>query len=72
MPVGTVAYKTYSTMLGEKLPISILQTGDVDIALVENVSAAVGGQAPPVPDVLKEADKTFRAIPCVPGNVFIN
>lgn len=30
--VGTVAYQTYSPMLGSKLPASILQTGDVDIA----------------------------------------
>src|ERR1039457_6921635 len=30
--VGTVAYQTYAPMLGARLPHSILQTGDVDIA----------------------------------------
>ena len=65
--IGTVAYQTYSAMLGEKLPISILQTGDVDIAQFKNVSVAVGDQTPPVLDVLKKADKTFRAVPTLHG-----
>lgn len=65
--VGTVAYQTYSSMLGSKLPLSILQTGDVDIAQFKNVSVAVADQTPPVLDVLKDADKTFRAVPTVHG-----
>lgn len=65
--VGIVAYQTYSAMLGEKLPISILQTGDVDIAQFKNVSVAVGDQTPPVLDILKEADKTFRPVPTIHG-----
>jgi hypothetical protein len=60
--VGTVAYQTYAAMLGSKLPIPILQTGDVDIAQFKNVSVAIEDQTPPVLDVLKEADKTFRAV----------
>jgi hypothetical protein len=63
--VGTVAYQTYSAMLGAKLPISILQTGDVDIAQFKNVSVAVADKTPPVLDVLKKIDKTFRAVPHV-------
>jgi hypothetical protein len=58
--VGTVAYQTYSAMLGSKLPISIIQTADVDIAQFKNVSVAVNDQTPPVLDILKKADKTFR------------
>jgi hypothetical protein len=65
--IGTVAYQTYSAMLGSKLPISILQTGDVDIAQFKNVSVAVDDQTPPVLDVLKEADKTFRPVPTMHG-----
>lgn len=61
--VGTVAYQTYSAMLGQKLPISILQTGDIDIAQFTNVSVAIEDRTPPMLDVLKEADKTFRAVP---------
>ncbi len=65
--VGTVAYQTYSAMLGSKLPIATLQTGDVDIAQFKDVSVAVGDQTPPVLDVLKEADKTFRPVPTIHG-----
>jgi len=65
--IGTVAYQTYSAMLGSKLPISVLQTGDVDIAQFKNVSVAVDDQTPPVLDVLKEADKTFRPVPTMHG-----
>lgn len=61
--VGTAAYQTYSAMLGAKLPISTLQTGDVDIAQFKSVSVAVGEKTPPVLEVLKEVDKTFRPVP---------
>jgi hypothetical protein len=61
--VGTVAYQTYAAMLGTRLPFPNLQTGDVDIAQFKNVSVAVEDRTPPVLDVLKEVDKTFRAVP---------
>ena len=61
--VGTVAYQTYAPMLGKQLPHSILQTGDVDIAQFKNVSVAVGDQTPPLLEILKDVDKTFRAVP---------
>jgi hypothetical protein len=61
--VGTVAYQAYSAMLGVKLPIAVLQTADVDIAQFKNVSVAIEDRTPPVLDVLKEVDKTFRAVP---------
>jgi hypothetical protein len=63
--VGTVAYQTYAAMLGVRLPASPLQTGDIDIAQFKNVSVAIGDSTPPVLEVLKEVDKTFRAIPHV-------
>lgn len=63
--IGTVAYQTYSAMLGTKLPIAILQTGDVDIAQFKNVSVAVADRTPPVLEVLKQADKTFRPVPTI-------
>ena len=65
--IGTVAYQTYSAMLGTKLPLAALQTGDVDIAQFRNVSVAVEDRTPPVLDVLKQADKTFRAVPTLHG-----
>jgi hypothetical protein len=61
--VGTVAYQTYSAMLGIGLSASSLQTADVDIAQFKNLSVAVGDSTPPVLDVLKEVDKSFRSVP---------
>lgn len=61
--VGTVAYQTYAPMLGTRLPHTVLQTNDVDIAQFQNVSVAVGEQTPPVLDLLKNVDETFRAVP---------
>src|SRR5882757_7932617 len=63
--VGTVAYQTYSAMLGVRLAVAALQTGDVDIAQFKNVSVAVEDNTPPVLEILKEVDKTFRAVPHV-------
>jgi hypothetical protein len=65
--VGTVAYQTYRAMLGAKLPARALQTGDVDIAQFANVSEAVADRTPPMLDVLKNVDKTFRPVPHVRG-----
>ena len=61
--VGTIAYQTYSAMLGVKLATAALETGDVDIAQFKNVSVAVEDSTPPVLEILKQVDKTFRAIP---------
>jgi hypothetical protein len=63
--VGTVAYQTYSAMLGVRLAAGSLQTGDVDIAQFKNVSVAIGDSTPPALDVLKEVDKSFRPVPHV-------
>lgn len=63
--VGTVAYQAYSAMLGEKLPLAILQTGDIDIAQFKNVSIAVEDSTQPILEVLRKADSTFRAVPHV-------
>jgi hypothetical protein len=65
--VGTVAYQSYSAMLGIRLPGALLQTYDVDIAQFTNVSVAVGDQTPPMLEVLKAVDKTFREIPHTSG-----
>lgn len=67
--VGTVAYQTYSAMLGVRLPSATLQTGDVDIAQFGDISIAVEDKTPPVLDVLKEVDSTFHAIPTIYGNL---
>src|SRR5689334_21848120 len=61
--VGTVAYQTYSAMLGERLPSAAMQTGDIDIAQFREISVALNDQTPPAIDILKAVDPTFRPIP---------
>lgn len=61
--VGTMAYQAYSAMLGIKLPVSTLHTADVDVAQFKNVSIAVKDHTPPILEILKGVNKTFRAVP---------
>jgi hypothetical protein len=61
--VGTAAYQTYSAMLGIRLSASLLQTADVDIAQFKDVSVAVEDSTPPISDILRNIDKSFRDIP---------
>lgn len=63
--VGTVAYQTYSAMLGVRLQASGLQTSGVDIAQLTNGSIAMEDSTPPMLDVLKEVDESFRDVPHV-------
>ena len=61
--IGTVAYQSYSAMLGTKLPSATLQTGDIDIAQFMTVSIAIEDKIPPVLNILKAVDQTFRPVP---------
>jgi hypothetical protein len=65
--VGTLAYQTYSAMLGEALPSSAMLTDDIDIAQFKEVSLAVEEAISPILDVLKGADKTFKPVPHLHG-----
>lgn len=68
--VGTVAYQCYPAMFGMRLPRALIQTTDVDIAQFTSISVATGDKTPPMLDVLKEVDKTFRQIPHTAGSEF--
>ena len=61
--VGTVAYQTYSAMVGARLPAAAIQTGDVDVAQFANVSVAVEDRTPAILEVLQKVDASFRPIP---------
>ena len=61
--VGTVAYQCFSAQLGVRLPGAAMQTGDADFAQFQAISAAIGDTLPPILDVLKEVDPTFREVP---------
>ena len=61
--VGTVAYQCYSAILARRLDSAIMQTGDADFAQFQDVSVAVGDSLPPILEVLRTVDPTFREIP---------
>jgi hypothetical protein len=61
--VGTVAYQVYGPILGVRLPEAIQQTGDADFAQFHSISVAVEDEMPPVLDLLRGVDPTFREIP---------
>lgn len=65
--VGTAAYQAYAAILGVRLPISSLQTNDVDIAQHANVSIAVEDRTPPPIDILNKVDESFRPVPRIKG-----
>lgn len=61
--VGTVAYQTYSGMLGTRLGLASMATNDVDVAQFSNVSVAVADEALKIIDVLRQTDAAFRPVP---------
>jgi len=66
--VGTVAYQSYPAILGVKLSNALLQTSDVDIAQFTSISVALGDQTPPMLEILRGVDKTFREVPHTSGH----
>ena len=66
--VGTVAYQSYPAILGVKLSNQLLQTNDVDIAQFTSISVAVGDKTPPMIEILRGIDKTFREVPHSAGS----
>lgn len=61
--IGTVAYQCYPGVLGRRLDAAAMQTGDADFAQFHEISVAVGDSLPPILDVLRRVDETFREIP---------
>ncbi len=60
--IGTTAYQTYSAVLAARLAGAGLETEDVDVAQFAPISVAVGDQIPPVLDVLRSVDPSFRPV----------
>ncbi|MGY4223251.1 hypothetical protein ACVMIH_000612 [Bradyrhizobium sp. USDA 4503] len=61
--VGTVAYQCYSAVLGRRLDAVAIQTGDADFAQFHEISVAVKDSMPPILEVLRQVDPTFREVP---------
>lgn len=68
--VGTVAFQTYSQMLGVRLSGSLIQTSDIDIAQFTNVIIATGEKTLPMLQVLKSVDGSFHEIPHLAGHEY--
>lgn len=61
--VGTIAFQTYAGLLGVRLPMAAVLTGDADIAQDYAISHEVEDSLPPVIELLQTVDPTFRPIP---------
>ncbi len=61
--VGTVAYQCYSAVLGRRLDAVAMQTGDADFAQFHEISVAIKDSMPPILEVLRQVDPTFREVP---------
>lgn len=60
--VGTVAYQAYAGPLGIRLPGRPLQTQDADFAQFWGISENIGDSMPPVLEVLRGVDATFKEV----------
>lgn len=65
--VGTVAYQAYSPLLGVHLPDTVMMTSDADFAQFHSISVAIDDTMPPILEVLRQVDKTFRPVPHISG-----
>lgn len=61
--VGTTAFHVYSALLGVRLNQASMVTGDADFAQFHSISVAVQDAIPPILDVLRDVDSTFREVP---------
>ena len=61
--IGTVAFQTYAGILGVRLPMAALLTGDADLAQDYAISHEVEDSLPPILDLLQAVDPSFRAVP---------
>lgn len=61
--VGTVAYQCYSAVLGRRLDALAMQTGDADFAQFHEISVGIKDSMPPILEVLRQVDRTFREVP---------
>jgi hypothetical protein len=61
--IGTVAFQCYSGLLGIRLPMAAILTGDADIAQDYAISREVEDSLPPIVELLQSVDVTFRPVP---------
>jgi hypothetical protein len=60
--IGTLAYQCYSGILGTRLSSASLKTADADFAQFYDISHMVGDSMPPMIDILRGVDQTFKPV----------
>ncbi|NKJ40526.1 hypothetical protein FHT28_007300 [Rhizobium sp. SG570] len=61
--IGTVAFQCYSGLLGVRLPMAAILTGDADIAQDYAISREVEDSLPPILELLRDVDASFHPVP---------
>jgi hypothetical protein len=61
--IGTVAFQSYSGIMGTRLAGATMMTQDVDVAQFYDISHLVGDSMPPVLEVLRSVNASFRPVP---------
>lgn len=61
--IGTVAFQCYSGLLGMRLPMAAILTGDADFAQDYAISQEVADSLPPIVELLQGVDPSFRPVP---------
>jgi hypothetical protein len=61
--VGTLAYQCYAGLLGVRLGGASLMTQDADFAQFWGISRNIGDSMPPMVDVLRRMEPSFKEIP---------
>lgn len=61
--IGTVAFQCYSGLLGVRLSMAAILTGDANIAHDYAISREVEDSVPPIVELLQGVDLSFRAVP---------
>jgi hypothetical protein len=60
--IGTLAFQCYSGLLGVRLPMAAILTGDADIAQDYAISREVEDSLPPIVELLQSVDASFRPV----------
>ncbi len=70
--VGTVAYQSYSALLGVRLPSVAMRTEDLDLAQFHGIAVGIGEAAEPLLEALREVDPSFAPIPSLKSPMLSN
>lgn len=61
--IGTTAYQCYAGVLGVRLEAAVLRTADADFAQFFAIAQQIDDSMPPILEVLRSVDSTFRDVP---------